>query len=730
MKNIFHFFLSALFFVFYIISSFAQTKISGKITDPKKMSVPGANIYIKDTYDGNSSDANGNFSFITDETGEKILVVSFVGYENNEQKIVLEGKEINLNIMLKETANELNMVTISAGSFEASDEKKMVMLRPLDIVTTAGASGDIYGALQTLPGTQQVGESEGLFVRGGDASEAKTFIDGMLVSHPYNSSVPDIPQRGRFSPFLFKGTFFSTGGYSAQYGQAMSSALILETTDIPERTNTNISLMTVGGGISHNEKWKNNSLSFSAFYTHLGPYYSFLEATHQQKSNWDQPPQSASGSLMYRQKTSKTGLLKTYFQWSTSSLSLNTPSVNDTTPGYNFKLNNQDYYFNTSYKEILSNRWSFYSGLSYGLTIDEIKVGDYLKRNLNDQLSQGKVVLTRGTESSNNFRIGAEVHNSFNKVNVKINNFNIGNWTIEDLYSSVFVETDIYLSSKLVARMGARYEHSQKLSEDNIAPRISVAYKTGRNSQVSFAYGKFYQKPMDSLFRYKALNDSFNFIFERATHYILNYQYIDNNRTFRIESFYKKYQDLVKTNPVSNNGYGYARGVDVFWRDKKTIKYSDYWISYSYLDTKRDYLNFPAEATPNFASTHTFSLVYKRWIPEIKFSKKVKLSNTNIGATYTYATGRPYYNPQNPIFPASHTKDYNNLSLTLSKLTSIKGNFTVIAIGMQNILGFENVYGYRYLPNGQKGSPVGAGSLRSFFIGVFISIGRDNIDDL
>ena len=103
----------------------------------------------------------------------------------------------------------------SLGLGTASDERKTTVLKPLDIVTTAGAQGDIVGALKTLPGAQQIGESEGLFVRGGDGSETKTIIDGMMVNKPFFSSAPDIASRGRFSPFLFKGTIFSTGGYSA-----------------------------------------------------------------------------------------------------------------------------------------------------------------------------------------------------------------------------------------------------------------------------------------------------------------------------------------------------------------------------------------------------------------------------------------------------------------------------------------------------------------------------------
>ena len=103
------------------------------------------------------------------------------------------------------------MVVITAGAFEASDEKKAVILNSIDIVTTAGATADIAGALNTLPGTQAVGEEGRLFVRGGAAYETRTFIDGLFVQNPYNASVPNLPARGRFSPFLFKGTSFSTG---------------------------------------------------------------------------------------------------------------------------------------------------------------------------------------------------------------------------------------------------------------------------------------------------------------------------------------------------------------------------------------------------------------------------------------------------------------------------------------------------------------------------------------
>src|SRR5690606_8291811 len=196
----------------------------------------------------------------------------------------LEGNPIELDIQLKEEITELTAVMVTAGTFEASDRKRSsAVLDPIDIVTTASANGDITGALKTLPGAQQVGESEGLFVRGGTAAETKTFIDGTLVNNFFYTSVPNIAQFGRFSPFIFKGTVFSTGGYSALYGQALSSALILESIDLPEQTSANFGLSVLGasGGYQHLANNKNSSAGISYSYTNLAPYLKFFKQRYE-----------------------------------------------------------------------------------------------------------------------------------------------------------------------------------------------------------------------------------------------------------------------------------------------------------------------------------------------------------------------------------------------------------------------------------------------------------------
>ena len=250
----------SLFILFLLLTNYlqAQTLVSGTVKDAKSHPIAGATISIKDSYDGSTSDSSGSFSFKTTEKGEQVLVISAIGYKGVEQNINLAGAPQNIAVNLKEEINEMKAVVITAGSFEASDKKRTTVLNSIDIVTTASANADITGAIKTLPGAQQVGESEGLFVRGGTAAETKTFIDGTLVNNFFYSSVPNIAQRGRFSPFIFKGTVFSAGGYSALYGQALSSALILESIDLPDKSSANVSISPIGGGVGLQKLTKNN----------------------------------------------------------------------------------------------------------------------------------------------------------------------------------------------------------------------------------------------------------------------------------------------------------------------------------------------------------------------------------------------------------------------------------------------------------------------------------------
>ncbi|MBL0268831.1 MAG: TonB-dependent receptor [Chitinophagaceae bacterium] len=725
----------------------AQVTIKGIVKDNKDKPVPGASITIKDSYDGATADSSGSYSFKTTEKGKQLIVVTNIGFKTVEQPISIEGATITLDITLKQEVTELTAVVLSAGSFEASDRKRAAaVLDPIDIVTTASANGDITGALKTLPGTQQVGESEGLFVRGGTAAETKTFIDGTLVNNFFFSSVPNIAQFSRFSPFIFKGTVFSTGGYSALYGQALSSALILESIDLPEQSSANIGITVLSGsaGFQQLSKKKNSSWGINYSYTDLSLAFALIK----QRQDFSKVPVYHNLDANFRIKTSKTGMLKYYGYYSSNKLGFTTASLDSV--GYldRFAISNANHYHNLSWKENLPKRWKIMIGVSYTNNHDKIS-SSLQDNNKNDVLFSGlefknfgldsrgnyfnaKTVLEKKLKGLSAFRFGAEYNYSQDKVRYQDYNGNEYPSSLKEQIKSLFAEGDIYATNDIAVKAGLRMEHSSLLDKVNIAPRASVAYKLGKGSQASIAYGVFYQNPER---RYLPSPNPLDFM--KATHYILQYQKVLNQQSLRLEAFYKKYKGLVKTGvtgfteaAISNAGFGDAKGVELFWRDKKTFKNFDYWISYSFLDTKRDFLNFPYAITPNFAAKHTASLVAKKFVQPWKL---------NLNAAYNFASGRPYYNirldgSQYKFTDRGTVPSYHNFSFAINYLPFIgKENaksFAVYVLQVSNIFNIKQTYGYQYSYNGLRKQEILPTSRMFVFIGAFISFGVDRSDEV
>lgn len=689
----------------------SQTTIGGRITEKSGEPLLGVNVYIKGTYDGATTDLDGRFSFVTEETDSLVLIASFVGF--HEYELPIESKDQELNIILKEEISVLNAVVITAGSFNASDESKREVMKPLDIVTTAGATADIPGALNTLPGTQTVGETGRLFVRGGDGRETKTFIDGMLVHSEYGPSAPNTPSRSRFSPFMFKGMSFSTGGYSAEYGQALSSALILQSKDIAENDRTDISLMSVGADISTTKAFANSSIAGKIQYTNLRPYFELAP----QNLSWDKAPTGLDGNFAYRLKTSKTGMLKFYTNLSTSNMELYESEIGNPEVELPVKVTSDYAHFNTSYRELLSEKWGIRGGLSLTQSHDFASIDE----NSRDQnLRGGHVKVVADYQHSDRLAIlfGAEVikrkldQELVDETGPFQQDFN------ETLKAS-FLETEVFASSALAFKGGLRAEHNSLNGQASLVPRLSAAYKTGERSQVSLAYGKFYQAP-----RNQVVLTNTEIAPEQAQHYIANYQWINDGQSFRIEAYEKKYDGLIRYSNIYNpttfetNGNGYARGVDLFWRDNKTFKNMDYWVSYSYLDTKREHQDYPGSFTPSFASAHNFSFVMKKFIEDIK---------SQIGVTYSFATGRPYNDLNSEQYLGGRTPAYHDLSFNISYLYNSQ---VIVHAMVNNVLGINNIYGYEFSEQPNEAGIYASRAItppapRFIFLGVFITLSKN-----
>ncbi|WP_298392581.1 TonB-dependent receptor [Flavobacterium sp.] len=702
--------MKTFFTIFIVLLStlgFSQTKISGKVVDEKNNPIIGANIYIEGTYDGATSNEQGEFQFETTEKGNKNLIITFLSFNDLTTPIDIEKYQYNV-FKLKPNANLLDEVVINAGTFEAGEKGKNTVLKPLDIVTTAGSNGDIVSALQTLPGTQTVGESGRLFVRGGEADETQTYVDGIRVAQPFGSTTQNLPTRGRFSPFLFSGISFSTGGYSAEYGEALSSVLLLNTTDVATENKTDISLMTVGLGLANTQKWEKSSLTFNTAYIDLSPY----QVAVPQNIDWNRAFQSLSGEIVYRYQLER-GLFKLYSAYDASRFDLNQESINSVAKT-RVNLKNNNLYVNASYKGNFGSNWQITTGLSYGYGTNSIDLDSDNISN-NEHATHLKLKIRKPIADNIKLSFGADYFRTqFDEKYTFISNTTGYNSNL----LAAFTEADIVFSRKLALKIGVRASNNDLLKETSISPRTSLAYKISKASQFSMAYGQFDQAPRQDYLKF-----STDFRNESASHYIVNYQYSKDKRTFRSEIYYKDYSNLVKfdtpmaqyNSNFNSSGFGFAKGVDVFWRDNKSVKNLEYWISYSYIDTKRDYKNFEAEVTPNFVAKNNFSIVTKYWIDDWKSS---------VGVSYSFNSGRPFDNPNEMSFMNGKTKSYNNLSMSWAYLLSPQ---KILFFSISNVLGTQNVFGYEYantpnaagIYNRREITPTAD---RFFFVGFFWTI--------
>lgn len=716
--------------------AFSQVKISGKVLYHKKP-VNGADVTLKDTYDGATTDANGNFSFETNVKGTKILVFTAQGYNATEQNISIDAQPITINADLQEKVSEINAVVINVGSLESGDKKRSsAALTPMDIYQTAGANGSTSEGYKFLPGVQRNGDSEGLFVRGGTGAETKFFMDGNLVNNFFSTSYTGIPGHDRFNTNIFKGSNFSTGGYSALYGQALSAVLILESIDLPEKSSAGFFIMpfSLSGNVQKLNKQQNASFGVEAKYFNFGLMTKLL------KSNNDfiKAPENIDLNVNFRFKTKSGGFLKYYGSIDTNSLAFSQPSLElnygEQQPEVKGKNTFHSLSFKQKFGKYLLNSGASFSDNEANVAIEILnagaKIGD-VQIDTKGLYLNHKTVLERNIGGASNVKVGYELQFSNDTFENQQFASALSSERFKNLISAVFAEANVAVSTKFSMSGGLRGEYSSYLSKWNLAPRIAAAYKLSDSWVTSFAYGKFFQMP-EARFLTKNLGQTS----QQADHYIFQLERRENNRTLRGEIFYKNYRNLEKnvvqnfiTTPENAVGKGFAKGAEIFWNDKKTIKGLSYWIAYSYLDTKRDYLNYPQELFPSFASRHNIS---------IKTSKFISKWKSGFGISYVYASPRPsygiaYQNGKNVLVQEKASKNYNSLNVNGFYVPNLgkkdEKSFSILVAGINNVLNFKNNFGYRYSQDALRSTAVLPSTNMMFYIGANFTFGIDRTQE-
>jgi len=690
-----------------IVSVFAQQRaIEGKVLDERSKPIEHANIFIKGTTEGTSSDTEGHFSLVTNQRGDIVLCVLMLGY--SEFTITVSEKQsAPLLIKMRPDNVTLDDVVVVAGNFKLKGESQWGGMSAVDIATTAGSSGDLYRSLQTLPGAQMVGESGKLYVRGGESRESQTYIDEMHVLSPYTTTGSNEPVRGRYSPFMFEGINFSTGGYSSEYAQGLSSVLPLTTKDSSPISKMGINPSFVGLAGGGTKAFSKSSVSMNLDYENLGPYNSVFP----DNLDWIKPYQIFSGESQIRFNTDENTVYKTYVGYDRTSFAYHTnPLLENSLRDLNLKENNL--YINSTFHRKTESGYKFFAGGAFSFKkqqISDAKVSGDSFRDKEWELH----LKTKATKRFTNFlRLNVGVENFFRHYQMAYaDSSSVHKSSINHSISALFATATLNITVNLSAELSSRAEYTSINSSWNYAPRLALSYNLN-GVHFSGTVGKYSQLPEN---KYLLLNQGLSP--ENCIHYIGGIYHEKKNKVYRLEAYYKKYTDLALQNSdvLNSEGYGYSKGVDLFFNDRALFKNFEYMLAYSFNLSKRKYQEYTELAVPQFSTKHnaTFSLKYN--IPSLK---------TIWGITNRYASGRPYYDPAKEGLMNSTTKCFNSLDMSLTYLASKK---VIIYASASNLLGRKNVYNYTFTkdtsgPGGYRGTPVSASSDHFFYVGIFITL--------
>ncbi len=225
----------------------AQEKgsITGRVVDAKtKKAMIGANIVVMNTNLGAAANLDGDFTINNVPVGLYQVKFTFIGYEPlvKTDVVVKSAKPTYLNAELREDVVQQEAITVTAGYFveSAKVQPSTIALTQEEIRRFPGGFEDVVRTVSTLPGVSinmTAGRND-LLVRGGGPSENLYIINNIEVPNINHFGTPG--NTGGSLSFVnldfVEDVTFSTGGFSARYGDKMSSVIALKmVSDRPER---------------------------------------------------------------------------------------------------------------------------------------------------------------------------------------------------------------------------------------------------------------------------------------------------------------------------------------------------------------------------------------------------------------------------------------------------------------------------------------------------------------
>lgn len=248
-----------LFFVALIsfVCSIAQVKIRGKVTDQDNKAVEFATVKIKGTALGTTTGLDGGYQISAPQRDTLVVTFTCIGYNDESRTLIGASGDVTLNMRMRENVKQI-------GEVEVTEIKKqtgsMQTISADDYKLAADATGgSVESLITTMAGVSSSNElSTQYSVRGGTYDENSVYINGIEVYRPLLITSGQQEGLSIINPDLVGAIGFSTGGFTAEYADKMSSALDI-TYRQPEAFEGSLALSLMGGSFALGQSTKHFS---------------------------------------------------------------------------------------------------------------------------------------------------------------------------------------------------------------------------------------------------------------------------------------------------------------------------------------------------------------------------------------------------------------------------------------------------------------------------------------
>jgi outer membrane receptor protein involved in Fe transport len=631
------------FFLIYMIGFSANTiaqeniiksKICGNVIDKDtKQPLPYVNIWLEGTTTGTLSDTLGNFMFENIAVGSYNISASFAGYKQGTMSdIPVISKKITwISFELPINITQLKEVVVKPEVFSQNQNIGINSINSIsnqEISKTPGVP-DLFRRLQSVAGISKASDfSPALVVRGSDPEENITQIEGIQIYSPFHFSrlgaAASSDGMSILEPKLAQKVDISTGGFSAKYGDALSSVTEITLSE-PEKRNLGGNVSFDMGGISSSVSGSvNNKLSW-LWAGRLGLWEMFMKMQGK-----DSHPQTKDSHLKIVFEPSARHKFTVYFLY-VNDIYWRVRNDNDLS-----EINEGKYRkVNKDMSSIgLTWRW-LYNKKGY------IQVTPYLNNNnwkmtegpLSDKTKLGnenlenyygiKTEFSYRLNPKHRFLIGTEykavatAYNKWSGLDTTRNGIIIAPYSINSgkensfKYSS-FAEYVYSPFDWLYFRGGLRQDYFEYINKSTLNPRFGAFCKINDKLRLDASYGVFSQFPQYNKIFLSPKNKAL--IPGKAEHYILGLEYlITKDLQVKIEVYYKGLKNLpVQLNDTSDNyistGTGISKGIELTITKKMTENFyllANYTLSKS---TRKDSL--AGKIYPFlYDARHTFNVI-------------------------------------------------------------------------------------------------------------------------